>query len=112
MSLVSQAEIHVEASLPAFVEKAREEAQWRAALEQAGYRSIKSSYNAQLRNDPDLEIFRGLQGVTAPPIEVVRDWLKAKEKRNVRQLGWTFVGTMLATIVTALAFVAVYSLLG
>jgi hypothetical protein len=112
MSLVSPAEMHAEASLPAFVEKAREEAQWFAALERAGYRSIKAAYTAQLRNDPETEVFRGLQGVAAPPVEVVRDWLKAKEKRNLQQLRWTFVGTMLATIATGLAFAAVYSLLG
>jgi hypothetical protein len=112
MSLVSPAETHAEASLPAFVEKAREEAQWLAALERAGYRSIKAACTAQLRDDPDLDVFRGLQGVAAPPIELVRDWLRAKEKRNLQQLRWTFLGTMLATIATGLAFAAVYSLLG
>jgi hypothetical protein len=112
MSLVSPMEAQAAASLPAFVEKARDEAQWFAALERAGYRSIKAAYTAQLREDPEAEVLRGLPGASAPPLTLVRDWLKTKEKRNVQQLSWTFVGTMLATIVTGLAFAAVYSFLG
>ena len=112
MSLVSPAHADAEASLPAFVEKAREEAQCLAALERAGYRSIKAAYTAQLRDHPDWDFLRGLQGVAPLPIELVRDWLKAKERRNLQQLRWTFLGAMLATIATGLAFAAVYSLLG
>ena len=112
MSLASPADTHPEASLPAFVEKAKEEAQWRAALEQAGYRRIKAAYTSQLREYPEADVLRIVDGISALPITLVRDWLKAKEKHNARQLRWTFLGTMLATIATGLAFAAVYSFLG
>ena len=45
-------------------------------------------------------------------MDLVRDWLKAERKRNFANVRWTFLGAMLATIVTGLVFAAAYSLLG
>ena len=99
-------------SLPAFVEKAREDALWRAALEREGYNQVKAAYTQQIRDDPAAEYFRGLQGTNLPPpMPLVHEWLKAKGKGSLRQLRRTFFGTMIATIAAGLACAAVYSLL-
>jgi hypothetical protein len=97
--------------LPAFVERAREDAQYRAALARAGYSRIKAAYTRQVRDGRDPATFRGLDNL-APPMDLVRDWLKAERKRVIAHVRWTFLGAMLATIVTGLAFAAAYSLLG
>ena len=60
-----------------------------------------------------LKSFRGLERENlTPPMDFVRDWLKAERKRSFAHVRWTFLGTMLVTIVTGLAFAAAYSLLG
>ncbi|MBX9590567.1 MAG: hypothetical protein K2X43_14770 [Hyphomonadaceae bacterium] len=100
-------------SLPAFVERAREDAQCRAALARVGYRQVRAAYAEQLRADADAVTFRGLERESlSPPMDLVRDWLKGDRRRNLSHARWTFLGTMLATIVTGLAFAAAYSILG
>lgn len=98
--------------LPAFVERAREDAQCRAALGRIGYSNVKAAYTEQLRNNANAETFRGLERENlTPPMDLVRDWLKTERKRGIAHVRWTFLGVMLATIVTGLAFAAVYSIL-
>lgn len=102
-----------EGPLPAFVERAREDALCRAALARIGYSKVKAAYAEQLRSDADADTFHGLERHNlSPPMELVRDWLKDERKRNFAHVRWTFLGAMLATIVTGLAFAAAYSLLG
>ena len=98
-------------SLPAFVERAREDAQYRAALARAGYSRIKAAYARQIRDGRDPVTFRGLDNL-APPMDLVREWLKAERKRKFAHVRWTFFGAMIATIVTGLAFAAAFSILG
>ena len=115
MSVASPSEeMHGDGSaLPAFVERAREDAQCRAALARIGYSKVKAAYAEQLRSDAHSDIFWGLERENlSPPMEMVRDWLKAERKRSFAHVRWTFLGTMLVTIVTGLAFAAAYSLLG
>ena len=100
-------------SLPAFVERARDDAQCRAALARLGYSKVKAAYARQVRDGTGSEIFRGLERENlSPSMELVRDWLKAERKRSFAHVRWTFLGAMLATIVTGLAFAAAYSILG
>jgi hypothetical protein len=99
--------------MPAFVERAREDAQCRAALGRIGYSKVKAAYAGQLRDNANAETFRGLERENlAPPMDFVRDWLKAERKRSFASVRWTFLGAMLATIVTGLAFAAAYTILG
>lgn len=100
-------------SLPAFVERAREDAERRAALARFGYHKVKAAYAQQVRDNANAVTFRGLERDNlAPPMDFVRDWLKTERKRNFGHVRWTFLGAMLATIVTGLAFAAAYSILG
>jgi hypothetical protein len=107
-------EIHgVGNTLPAFVERARDDAQCRAALARIGYSKVKAAYAKQLRADAHSEIFWGLERENlSPPMELVRDWLKTERKRNFSGARWTFFGAMLATIVTGLVFAVAFSILG
>jgi hypothetical protein len=100
-------------SLPAFVERARDDAQCRAALARIGYSNVKAAYAEQLRMDADADTFRGLERENlSPPMDLVRDWLKTERRRGFANVRWTFLGAMLATIITGLTFAAVYSILG
>lgn len=100
-------------SLPAFVERARDDAQCRAALARIGYSKVKAAYTEQIRLDADAPMFRGFERENlSPSMDMVRDWLKAERKRNLTSVRWTFLGAMLATIVTGLVFAAAYSILG
>ena len=115
MSVASPSEeMHgVGSALPAFVERAREDAQCRAALARIGYRKVKAAYAEQLRSDAHSDTFWGLERENlSPPMEMVRDWLKAERKRNISGVRWTFFGAMLATIITGLVFAAAVSILG
>ncbi len=99
--------------LPAFVERAREDSQCRAALARIGYSKVKAAYARQLRSSPDSVTYRGLESQNlSPPMDFVRDWLKVERKRSHAHVRWTFFGAMLATIVTGLVFAAAFSLLG
>jgi len=115
MSVASPGEeLHgIGGSLPAFVERAREDAQCRAALARIGYSQVKAAYAEQLRADAESDMFCGLERENlSPPMDLVRDWLKTERRRNLSHARWTFLGAMLATIVTGLAFAAAYSILG
>lgn len=115
MSVASTgSELHgTSSSLPAFVERAREDAQCRAALARAGYSNVKAAYTRQIRSDADALTFRGLERENlAPSMDLVRDWLKTERKRSFAHVRWTFFGAMLATIITGLVFAFAYSLMG
>lgn len=100
-------------SLPAFVERARDDAQCRAELARMGYSKVKAAFAAQMRDNADAALFRGLERENLQPtMDLVREWLKAERKRNFTNVRWTFLGAMLATIVTGLVFAAALSLLG
>jgi hypothetical protein len=107
-------EMHgVGGSLPAFVERAREDAECRAALARVGYSKVKAAYAQQVRDGTGSQIFRGLERENlSPPMDLVREWLRAERRRSFGTVRWTFLGAMLATIVTGLAFAAAYSILG
>jgi len=99
-------------SLPAFVERAQQDAICRAALARTGYRRVKAAYTRQLREAPDADTFHGLVHQNLwPTMDFVRDWLKAEKRRAVARVRWTFVGAMLATIVAVLTFTAALSVL-
>jgi hypothetical protein len=95
----------VDGPLPAFVERAQQDAQWQAALARAGYRRVKAAYARQLRKMPKVEIFYGIEHLQHwPTMEFVRDWLKAEKRRGMGRVRWTFMAAMLATIVAVATF--------
>jgi hypothetical protein len=95
----------VDGSLPAFVERAQQDAQWQAALARIGYRRVKAAYGRQLRKMPKVEIFYGIEHLQLwPTMDFVRDWLKAEKRRGGDRLRWTFIAAMLATIVAVVTF--------
>jgi len=100
-------------ALPAFVERAREDAECRAALARAGYSRVKTDYAQQVRDGAVSGTFRGLERENlAPPMDMVRDWLREERKRTIGPLRWTFLGAMAGTIIVGLALAAVLSILG
>jgi hypothetical protein len=95
----------VDGSLPAFVERAQQDAQWQAALRRVGYRRVKAAYARQLRKMPKVEIFYGIEHLQHwPTMDFVRDWLKTEKRRGADRLRWTFMAAMLATIVAVVTF--------
>ena len=91
--------------LPAILERAQQDRQWQIALAKLGYRQVKAAYQQQLREAPRSEIFVGVQHLNQhPPMEFVRTWMKAQRRRMLKRLRWTFLGTMLATIVATITF--------
>jgi hypothetical protein len=113
MSLVSHTDSmgEVSGSLPAFVERAKEDAQFRATLARIGYSRVKATYAQQQRSSRRSDRLEGL-GNFAPPIELVRDWLQEERKRIIARVRWTFLGAMLGTIVAGLAFAAATAFFG
>jgi hypothetical protein len=102
----------VDGPLPAFVERAQQDALCGAALARIGYRRVKAAYARQVREAPNADMFHGLQHQGLwPSMEFVRSWLKTEKKRKLARVRWTFVGAMLATIVTVLTFTAALSVL-
>lgn len=93
-------------SLPAFVERAKEDAHCRAGLARAGYGKVKATYARQQRSGSGSDRLDGLGIDPAPPMELVRDWLQSERRRVRARARWTFLGAMLATILTGLAFAA------
>jgi hypothetical protein len=95
----------VDGSLPAFVERAQQDAQWDAALARVGYRRVKAAYARQLRKMPKVEIFYGIEHLQHwPTMDFVRDWLKAEKRRSMGRKRGTFLAVMLATIVAVATF--------
>jgi hypothetical protein len=98
-------------SLPAFVERAREDAHARAALARIGYARVKAVYTRHQRIADGSDRLRGFERENlAPRLDLVRDWLSAERKRIVLRVRWTFLGAMLATIVLTLALAAAFAL--
>jgi hypothetical protein len=94
-------------SLPAFVERAQQNAQWQAALARIGYRRVRAAFARQLRQSPRVEIFYGIEQLGLwPTMDFVRDWLKAEKRHRVGRVRWTFVGAMLVTIAAVLSVAA------
>jgi hypothetical protein len=99
-------------SLPAFVERAQQDAQWQATLARMGYRRVKAAYARQMRDMPKVEVFYGAEHLQQwPTMEFVRTWLKSEKRRIMARVSWTFVSVMLATIVAGLTFTAALSVL-
>ena len=97
----------VDGPLPAFVERAQQDALCGAALARIGYRRVKATYARQVRDAPHADVFHGLQHHNLwPTMDFVRAWLKTEQKRKLARVRWTFLGAMLATIVAVLAFTA------
>jgi len=97
----------VDGSLPAFVERAQQDAQWQAALARVGYRRVKAAFARQLRESPKVEIFYGIAQLGQwPAMDFVRDWLKAEKRRAGGRGRWTFMVAMLVTIVAVLSIAA------
>jgi hypothetical protein len=98
-------------SLPAFVERAREDAQCRAALARIGYSKVKAAYALHQRSGSGSERLHGLEREHLwPPTELVRDWLNLERKRILGRARWTFLGAMLATIVVGLVLAGAFFL--
>jgi hypothetical protein len=92
-------------SLPAFVERAQQDAQWQSALARLGYRQVKSAYAQQMRESPRAEIFFGVKRLNQyPTMEFVRAWMRSEKMRAIKRVRWTFLGAMLATIVAVITF--------
>jgi hypothetical protein len=97
----------IDGPLPAFVERAQQDAQWQAALARAGYRRVKAGFARQLRESPKVEVFYGIEHLNQwPTMDFVRDWLKAEKRRAMARGRSTFVVAMLATIVAVLTLTA------
>jgi hypothetical protein len=97
--------LDVDGSLPAFVERAQQDAQWQAALARIGYRRVRTAYARQLRKMPKVEVFYGIEHLQLwPTMDFVRDWLKSEKRRSGGRARWTFMAAMLVTIAAAVTF--------
>ena len=115
MSLASHSDSMAEmsGSLPAFVERAKEDAYCRAQLARIGYSKVKATYMRQQRSSArGADRLLGLGANLAPPMDLVCDWLQAERKRILARVRWTFLGAMLGTIIAGLAFAAAFSVFG
>jgi hypothetical protein len=93
--------------LPVILERAQQDRQWQLALAKSGYRQVKAAYARQMRESPKAEVFFGIKHLHHyPTMDFVRAWMRTQRKRAMRRLRWTFLGTMLATIVAAITFAA------
>lgn len=112
MNIASHGYGDVGGSLPAFVERAQQDAQWQAALTRLGYRKVKAAYARQIHESPQVEIFYGIQHLNHwPTMDFVRGWLKSEKKRAMARYRWTFMGAMLATILAGVTFVTALSVI-
>jgi hypothetical protein len=101
----------VDASLPAIVVKAQEDARCRLALARLGYSKVRSAYARHKRERKDT--FASLDHESLwPTMDFVRDWLKDERRRIVARAKKPFLAAMLVTIVGGLAFAAVAAILG
>jgi hypothetical protein len=98
-------------TLPAIVTKAQDDVRCRQALARLGYSKVRSDYARHKREGRGTFVGLDHEGLW-PTLDLVRDWLKEERKRIVVQVRWSFLVTMLATVVTGLAFVAAFALLG
>jgi hypothetical protein len=115
MSVASHSDHHLDAggSLPAFVERAQEDARCSQALSRLGYRRVKAAYALQIREARDTDTFYGLERDHLwPTMDFVRDWLKAEKRRVWSRARRPFLAAMLVTIVAGLGFVGAFLVLG
>jgi hypothetical protein len=99
-------------SLPAIVERARQDKDWHGGLARLGYRRVREAYARQVRETPLDDVFYGIEHLNQwPTMEYVRAWMKSEKKRKAGKVRWTFVAAMLATIAGVLAFTAALSVL-
>jgi hypothetical protein len=100
-----------DAELPVIVRRAQDDVRCRQALAGLGYSQVRSAY-ARHRQE-DLDVFEDLgHERLRPTLDFVRDWLKEERRHIVAQVQWSFVATMLATILAGLVFFATYAALG
>jgi hypothetical protein len=98
-------------TLPAIVIRAQDDVRCRQALARLGYSKVRSDYARHKRVGKGT--FVGLDHERLwPTVDFVRDWLKEERKRIVVRVRWSFLVTMLATIVAGLAFAAATAVLG
>jgi hypothetical protein len=98
-------------TLPAIVTKAQDDVRCRQALARLGYSKVRSDYARHKREGKDT--FVGLDHERLwPTMDFVRDWLKEERQQIIVRVRWSFLLTMLATIVAGLAFVAANAVLG
>jgi hypothetical protein len=100
-----------DASLPAIVVRAQEDARCRQALGRLGYARVRSDYARHRREKKDTFASLGQESLW-PTTDFVRDWLKEERRRIVLRARWPFLMTMLVTIVAGLAFFTVAAILG
>jgi hypothetical protein len=115
MSLASHSDSMAEAggTLPAFVERAKEDAYCRAQLARIGYSRVKATYTRQQRSSAkDADRLLGLGANLSPPMDLVRDWLQTERKRILVRVRWTFLGVMLGTIIAGMVFAAALAVFG
>lgn len=94
-------------ALPAFVERAKEDARCRAVLARMGYRRVRALHARQPRTASGSDPFQGLEHeMLWPTVDMVSDWLKEEKKRTRSRVRWTFLAAMLVTIAIALTFAA------
>lgn len=115
MSVASHSEHLLDARgpLPAFVERAQEDARCREALARLGYRRVKAAYQRQLRETRDADTFYGLErDLVWPSMDFVRDWLKSEKRRTMARARGPFLAALVVTIVAGLGFIGAYFALG
>jgi hypothetical protein len=98
-------------AMPAIVIRMREEAKCRSRLARLGYSKVGSEYARYKREGRDT--FAGVDHeFVAPTMEFVAGWLSEERKRVLARTRWTFLMTMLTTILAGIAFVAIAAVLG
>lgn len=109
----SDQSLDVGGSLPAFVERAQEDARSRQALSRMGYRRVKAAFSRQLRDAPEADTFHGLErDLIWPSMDFVREWLKAEKRNHMARARRPFLAAMLVTILAGLGFVGAVYMLG
>src|SRR5262245_13455153 len=98
-------------AMPAIVIRMREDAKCRSRLARLGYFKVRSKYARYKREGRDTFAGVGHEFVV-PTMEFVGDWLSEERKRVLARTRWSFLITMVATIIAGIAFVAVATVLG
>jgi hypothetical protein len=92
--------------MPAIVLRAQEEARCRIALARLGYFRVRSAYARQRRDGAEPFVGLDHKGLS-PTMDLVSEWLREERKRILTRARWPFLMTMVATIVTGVAFLVV-----
>ena len=99
-------------TLPAFIERAKEDEAVRQALARMGYRRVRAAHLRQKRESDGSGQFLALQGGHSPSLEFVEDWLKEERKRIRAQVRSTFLIAMMSAIGAGLGFAVSLMILG